>query len=93
MRGALAALLAAVLFVSGTESQLVDLVALALMLAGITWLRKIQKKWNRENEPSLGGPAPKAGETTMRARNEPMVGDAKEKKRSDMTRKSGEDPK
>ena len=43
MRGALAVLLAAALFVSGAEPQIVDLVALALMLAGVTWLRKIQK--------------------------------------------------
>ena len=87
MRGALAVLCAAALFASGAESQLVDLVALALMLAGVTWLRKIQKKWDREDEPLLGGPAPKAGETAMRARNEPMVEDTKEKKRSDQTRR------
>ena len=87
MRGALAVLCAAALFASGAESQLVDLVALALMLAGVTWLRKIQKKWDREDEPSLGGSAPKAEETIMRARNEPMVEDAKEKKRSDQTRR------
>ena len=44
MRGALAVLCAAALFASGAESQLVDLVVLGLMLAGVTWLRKIQKK-------------------------------------------------
>ena len=73
MRGALAVLLAAALFASGAESQLVDLVALALMLAGVTWLRKVQKKLDtdRENEPSLRGPALKAGGTTVRAQNEP----------------------
>ena len=43
MRGALAVLCAAALFASGAESQLVDLVALVLMLVGVTWLRKIQK--------------------------------------------------
>ena len=57
------------------------------MLVGVTWLRKMQKKWDREDEPSLGGPAPKAGETIMRARNEPMVEDAQEKKRSEQTRR------
>ena len=33
------------------------------MLVGVTWLRKVQKKLDtdREDEPSLGGPAPKAG--------------------------------
>ena len=57
------------------------------MLVGVTWLRKMQKKWDREDEPSLGGPARKAGETIMRARNEPMVEDAQEKKRSEQTRR------
>ena len=52
MRGALAVLLAAALFASGAESQLIDLVALALMLAGVTWLRKIQKNWiGKMNQP------------------------------------------
>ena len=43
MRGAVAVLCAAALFASGAESQVVDLVALVLMLVGVTWLRKIQR--------------------------------------------------
>ena len=91
IKGELAVLCAAALFASGAESQLVDLVALALMLAGVTWLRKIQKKWDREDEPSLGGPAPKARETAMRARNEP-IHKRKENIGPDQ-KKSGEGPK
>ena len=45
------------------------------MILGTTLLRKIGKRWEKEDELSPGGVPPKGTEATVRAHNEPTVKD------------------
>ena len=66
--------MAALLFARrDAESQMVDLAAATLMAVGAMLLRKIAKRWDREDEPSPGGMAPKAtSDGGVRAPNQPI---------------------
>ena len=81
LRAALAVIVAALIFVRPVKlSAALDIAAACLMILGTTWLRKVGKRWEKEDELSPGGVPPKGTESTVRATAQ------EEKKRSGRAR-------
>ena len=60
LRAASVVMVAALIFVRPVKlTAALDVAAACLMILGTTWLRKVEKRWEKEDELSPGGVPPK----------------------------------